>query len=99
LISAIADATNARSYAEYLGNNGNFLQRIASEGVEIRQFNDDVWRALGEASIAVLDESAAEDAEFAKVYESFKASRAKTADWNSKSEDVFLRQRQAVLGG
>ncbi len=93
LIATCAAAANVRSYTEYLANNGSFLERIIAEGTEIRTFADDVWAGLSEASTAVLEENAADDETFAKVYESFKASRAKTGKWISDSESVFLAQR------
>lgn len=93
LIATCAAAANARSYTEYLANNGSFLARIIQDGTDVREFSDEIWAGLAEASNAVLGESAAEDAGFAEVYESYQGSRAKTAAWIAQSEGMFLSQR------
>ncbi|MGB0844523.1 MAG: TRAP transporter substrate-binding protein [Alphaproteobacteria bacterium] len=93
-----AQAANAVNYTTFLANNGEFLQRLQSEGTDIREFGDDVWDAFGKASDEVMQENAEKDPMFKKVHDSFTASRAKTAGWVANSEGQYLRQRNRVIG-
>jgi len=96
LVAACAAQAHSRSYTEFLANNGAFLQRLRNEGTDIRAFANDVWDAFGEASAAVLKENADSDAGFKKIYESYEASRAKTARWLSLSEGQYLGERNRI---
>ncbi|WP_420556136.1 TRAP transporter substrate-binding protein [Roseovarius sp.] len=97
LIATCAAAADARSYTDYLANNGAFLDRIVSEGVEIRSFPEDVWEGLGRASREIFEENAASDETFAKTYSSYRESMAKTASWLEQSDRVFLEQRNRLF--
>jgi len=85
--------------AECNANNGTYLTRlIVDHGVELREFNDDIYEAFGEAAEEVIQEARAHDDLANRVYESFDASRASVASWLMKADVGYSIKRNAVLG-
>ena len=97
IIEIAAAETHQWNLAQFLNNNGAALQRLVSEGVQIREFNDSIWDAFGAASKEVLD-GYMEDAIFAEMRASYNASMAASSAWIQTSEGVYRAQRDRVLG-
>ena len=72
------------------------LQRLQSGGVQIREFPDSVWDAFGTAAEEVTQEPMGDEM-YARFYESYMASLRSSAEWISRSEDEFTRQRNRVV--
>ena len=75
---------------------GNKL--ITEQGVQVREFNDDVYDAFGEASEEVFDEVRAHSDLANRIHESFAATRKDVGRWMNLSDQPYLRQRNRVLG-
>lgn len=83
--------------AQFLAENSAALQRLQAGGVEIREFPDSVWDAMGAASKAVLDENMGDEL-FKKIYDSVMASMRSSSAWITRSEGSYRTQRDRVLG-
>jgi TRAP-type mannitol/chloroaromatic compound transport system substrate-binding protein len=71
IITAAALEENANSYYEATALNGEYLNKLQDEqGVEVKEFNEDVWDAMGEAAMEVFEETAAYSDLAARVNES-----------------------------
>jgi len=97
IIEVAAAEAHQWNLAQFLNNNGAALQRLVSEGVQVREFNDSIWDAFGAASKDVLD-GYMEDSLFADIRNSVSASMAASSDWIKKSEGAYRAQRDRVLG-
>ncbi|MCR9071569.1 MAG: TRAP transporter substrate-binding protein [Alphaproteobacteria bacterium] len=99
LIQACAYEEAQVMMAEYNANNGRFLSRLINEhGVELKEFNDDVYDAFGEASAEVYEEARAHSDLANRIHESFAAARADVGAWMKLSEGAYYAQRNRVLG-
>ncbi|MBL1434764.1 MAG: TRAP transporter substrate-binding protein [Rhodobacteraceae bacterium] len=97
IIEIAAAEAHQWNLAQFLNNNGAALQRLISEGVQVREFNDSIWDAFGAASEEVLD-GYMDDALFAEIRASVSASMAASSDWIQKSEGAYRAQRDRVRG-
>ncbi len=83
--------------AQFLNNNGAALQRLQAGGVKVLEFPDSVWDAFGDASKKVYDEFMGDDL-FKEVFVSVQDSMKASSNWLTKSEGVYRKQRDRVLG-
>ncbi|MCB1387820.1 MAG: TRAP transporter substrate-binding protein [Rhodobacteraceae bacterium] len=98
-IEAVCGAENDRMLSEYNANNGDYLQRLVNEhGVQLREFNDDIYDAFGEAADATFETIVAYDDLAARMHQAFLSAREKTGGWMNISDVAYLRQRNRVLG-
>lgn len=92
-----AATANVQMLGRYDARNQTALQEIAAKGINVLPFPDDVMDAAKAASDEIYEESAAADADFATVYESWKAFRDTVREWHRVSEyamlNYFLRDR------
>jgi TRAP-type mannitol/chloroaromatic compound transport system substrate-binding protein len=85
--------------AENNANNASFLRKLIDEhGVQLREFNDDVYDSFGEGSAAVMEETRAHSALAAKVHDAFAAARTEVAGWMKLSDVSYSLKRNRVLG-
>jgi TRAP-type mannitol/chloroaromatic compound transport system substrate-binding protein len=98
IIQACANEENARQAAETNSNNGIYLARLLGEyGVELREFNDDVYDAFGEAAAEVIEEARDHSALSAEIFDSFLAARQSIGSWTALSDAPFVQKRNRVL--
>ena len=97
IIENASAATHQWSLAQFLNNNGAALQRLVSEGVQVKEFNDSIWDAFGAASAEVLD-GYMDDALFAEMRANYNASMKASSAWIDKSESAYRAQRDRVIG-
>ena len=97
IIEAACGETCVWSLSQFFANNGAALQRLVSEGVQVKQFPDSVWEAFGEASLKVYEEFMGDEL-FKKIYDSYVDSMRKSSGWISQSVSVYRAQRDRVLG-
>ena len=88
---------NVWNLSQYLMNNGAALARLQSGGVEILEFPDSVWDAMGAASQKVYDEFMGDEL-FKKIYDDYNASMRASSGWLTKSISAYRNQRDRVLG-
>ena len=99
LIKAAAAQEDSRMMSEYNAKNGAALDKLITEqGVQVREFNDEVYDAFGEAAEEVFDEVRAHSELANRIHESFVATRKDVGRWMNLSDQPYLRQRNRVLG-
>ena len=99
LIEAAANEENARQMAETNANNGAFLTKLQTEhGVELREFNDDVYDSFGEAAAEVLEEARDHSPLSKEIYDSFIAARKDIGSWSAVADAAYVVKRNRVLG-
>ena len=99
LIKAAAHQENDRMMSEYNAKNGAALDKLISEqGIQVREFNDDVYDAFGEAAEEVFEEVRAHSELANRIHESFVATSKDVGRWMNLSDQPYLRQRNRVLG-
>lgn len=80
--------------------NPSALQRLTSEeGVTVRAFSGDIMAAALEESMAYLEEQAADNAEFATVYESWKSFRETVFPYASGNELAYANFTFPTVSG
>ncbi|MHB8763539.1 MAG: TRAP transporter substrate-binding protein [Deferrisomatales bacterium] len=82
---------NLWTLAEFDAQNGEALKELVEKhGVQLRRFPDEVLKELRKLSDEVLAEAAAGDPMTKKVYEGFKAFRARVEPWTEVSERTYM---------
>ncbi|MEM9524558.1 MAG: ABC transporter substrate-binding protein [Pseudomonadota bacterium] len=97
IIEIASGESHSWSLAQFLSNNGAALQRLQSSGVQVLEFPDTVWDAMGTAAREVLDENMGDDL-FKKIHDSAMASMRSSSGWLTRSEGAYRTQRDRVLG-
>jgi len=99
LIEAASSMENDVMMSEYNAKNGEFLSKLINEqGVELRNFNDDVYDSFGTASAEVFEETRAHSDLANRIHESFASARADVGAWGNLAETAYVAQRNRVLG-
>ncbi|MEJ2028238.1 MAG: ABC transporter substrate-binding protein, partial [Limibacillus sp.] len=95
IIEAASSMENDVMMSEFNAKNGEALTRLINEqGVELREFNDDIYDSFGAAAEEVFGEARAHSDLANRIHESFAAVGA----WGNLAEVAYLRQRNRVLG-
>lgn len=97
VVEIAAAETHQWNLAQFIANNGAALARLQAEGVQVREFPDDVWDAMGQAAKETLD-SYMDDELFARIRQSAEASMKSSSEWLSVSEGAYTAQRARVMG-
>ena len=88
----LAMATNLWQYSQFETLNLKALRELKEKhNVQVLPFPDDVLIELRRLTEEALDEQAAKDAEFKRVYEAYRAFRADNDAWNSTSDTAYRR--------
>ncbi|MFV0513664.1 MAG: TRAP transporter substrate-binding protein [Jhaorihella sp.] len=99
LITAACMEEHAAQYEEACALNGDYLAKLVNDhGVQVRNFNDDVWDAFGTASAEVFEETRAHSALAAKIDDNFQEVLRNVGGTMAKFEITFVNQRNRVLG-
>jgi TRAP-type mannitol/chloroaromatic compound transport system substrate-binding protein len=77
--------------ARYDARNPAALQRILAAGVQVRPFDDDLMKTAQEISIQLLEDQAAADPAYRKIYEHWKKARRELFGWFSLAELSYAR--------
>ena len=98
-IEAAASMENDVMMAEYNAKNGEWLGKLINEqGVQLRQFSDEIFDSFGEAADEVFA-GVVEHSDLAKrVHESFVKARAEVGGWAKISDQAYVSQRNRYLG-
>ena len=98
-IQAAASMENDMMLSEYNAKNGAALEKlILEQGVQLREFNDDVYDAFGDAAEEVFEETRAHSDIANRVHQSFAKARREVGAWNKISDQAYVSQRNRVLG-
>lgn len=99
IIKAACAEENAKTAAETNANNGLYLNKLINEhGVELREFNDEIYEAFGEAAQEVLEEAMDHSDLSKRIFESVVAARQDIGSWMSISDIAYSIKRNNVLG-
>ncbi|MFV2056990.1 MAG: TRAP transporter substrate-binding protein [Thiohalomonadales bacterium] len=94
IIEAAASASNVWMLAQFEAKNLSALRTLREKHkVKIFSFPDEVIKALKRYTKEVLEEKAANDPEFDKVYRSYQAFSKDNDDWNELSEAAYQKAR------
>lgn len=100
IIRAAAAEASTWMFCEFEVKNNEYLNKIRAESdAELRQLPDEVIAGLRTKTQEVLEEQAAEDPLFKKVYKSFSAFRKNAAEWAALTEKPFYNKIQANFMG
>ncbi len=84
--------------AETNAFNGEYLNRLINDhGVQLREFNDDVYDAFGEAAAEVIEEARDHSALSKKIYDAVLEKRAELGAWTALSDTAYVQKRNNVL--
>jgi len=99
IIEAAASMENDVMMAEFNARNGEALNKLVTEqGVQLREFNDDVYEAFGEAAAEVFEETRKHSELAANIHDSFAKARDEVGSWMKISDQAYLNKRNQVLG-
>ena len=86
--------------AEYNAKNGAALERLQTEqGVEAREFNEDVYEAFGRGAAEVFAEVVEHSAMARRIHESMLNARKIVGDYVQLNDVEYINKRNAVLEG
>ncbi|PIB23533.1 ABC transporter substrate-binding protein [Amylibacter kogurei] len=98
IIKAAAAEENTQTMAETNANNGLYLNRLINDhGVELREFNDDVYEGFGEAAEEVIEEARDHSDLSKRIYDSHLKARAEIGAWTALSDTAYVQKRNNVL--
>lgn len=99
VIQAACNEENARTMAETNANNGAFLKKlIEEEGVQLREFNDDVYDAFAEAAKDVIEEARDHSDLSRRIYDSQLKALHEIGGWMNLSDVAYSIKRNNALG-
>lgn len=100
IVEAACNEENARTMAETNANNGAYLNKLINEqGVQLREFNDDVYDAFGEAAAEVMEETRDHSAFAKKTIDAVVAARDEIGSWTALSDMAYVQKRNRVING
>ncbi len=99
IIIAACNEENSQMTAETNANNGAYLTRLVNDhGVELREFNDEIYDSFGKAAQEVFDETRQHSDLTGRIHDSFLAARSDIGRWSGLADAAFINQRNRVLG-
>ncbi len=100
IIEAACNEENSRTMAETNANNGAFLNKLVNDhGVQLREFNDDVYDAFGEAAAEVMEEARDHSDLAARTMDAVANARAEIGAWTALSDTAYVTKRNRVING
>jgi len=99
MIEAAASQENDIMMAEYNAKSGDALKDLVdNQGVQLREFNDDVYDAFFEAAEEVFEASRSHSDLAGRIDASFRAARVNLGAWSKLTIQAYIAQRNRVLG-
>jgi len=99
VITTACYAENANQFEETQAKNGEYLQKLVTEhGVVVKQYNDDIWDAFGEAAKEVFAETRAKSSLATEVDDAFQKAMREIGGMMAEMQGTFVQQRNRVLG-
>mgnify|MGYP002622172015 FL=1 len=99
IIEAATSMENDVMASEFNAKSGSSLVTlIRDHGVKLRQFNDDVYDAFGDAAEEVFEETRGHSDLAKRIDDSFRAARKDIGAWTKISDQAYVAQRNRVLG-
>ena len=99
LIDAAASTENDVMMSEFNYKNGQALVALVrDQGVQLREFSDEIYDSFGKAANEVFAEVRAHSDLANRIHESFLNSRAEVGGWAKIADVAYVSQRNRVLG-
>ncbi len=99
VIEVCCNEEMAAQIEEASAKNGEYLARLVNEhGVELREFNEDVWDAFGDAAEEVFAETRDHSPLAAKINDAYQDALREIGGWRAQAEIAFTNQRNRILG-
>ena len=99
IIAAAAAKENDVMMSEFNAKNGASLAKLINEqGVQLREFNEDIYDSFGEAADEVFEEVVSHSDLARRIHESFLRARQEVGSWNKIADQAYVAQRNRVLG-
>jgi TRAP-type mannitol/chloroaromatic compound transport system substrate-binding protein len=98
IVQTVCEAVHANNLGLSWGENGAALARLQAEGVQVREFPDDVWDAFGRAAAEVREENMSDEI-YAEIAKGYFESMAQTSAWWEVGDGEYIRQRNRVNQG
>ena len=70
---------------------------INDHGVQLREFNDDIYDSFGEAASDVIEEARDHSELSARIYDSHLKAREEIGAWTALSDTAYVNKRNNVL--
>ena len=97
MIEIAAGHANVWNLSQFLMNNGAALERLKAGGVQVLEFPETVWDAMGGAAQQVYDEFMGDEL-FAEILTDYQTSMKNSSGWLTQSISAYRTQRDRVLG-
>ncbi|MDO3381444.1 TRAP transporter substrate-binding protein [Gilvimarinus algae] len=95
IVTYAARAANQDMLDQYTATNNAALKTLVEQhGVQLRRLPDEVLNELRTMTEQVFIEQAEQNAMFARVWESYKAFKAKAGQWHKVSEEAYYQVRE-----
>jgi len=95
IIEVAARSVNQWMFCEFEASNINALRELQQEQhVEILAFPPEVLKELRHLTVETLEQEAAKNATFKKVYQAYKQFQTEYAAWNAISDDAYSQALQ-----
>lgn len=99
IIEAACNEENSRQMAETNANNGVYLTKLIEEnGVELREFNEDVYDSFGSAAEEVIEEARDHSDLAARIFDSTLAARKDIGGYMAIADVAYSVKRNRVVG-
>ena len=82
---------NINMLSQYDALNGAALKRLVAKGVTLVPYSNEILQAAEQATIAILEQDASNDATFKEVYDNWKVFREEVYGWNRVNELSFYQ--------
>lgn len=96
-IELVANEGHQWMLSLFQAKHGAALSRLRNSGVQMMEFSEEIWNAVGKASQEVLEAKRDGDL-FDKTLTSYQASMESSAGWMGRSEGAYRRQRDRLIG-
>ncbi len=95
IVETAAQAVNDSMLAEFNARSPDALEQLVRvHKVELRQFPPDVLRLLRDLSRQIVEERAASDSTFRKIYDSFRRFEQSIGSWTRIADEAILQTRR-----
>ena len=94
IVRVACQATVVDMTSEFMARNATALEQLASEeGIELREYPEDVLAELKSLTFEIIEEMAAEDDLVARVWASYRGFMERSRGWQEISEQSYLSTR------
>ena len=99
VIKAVAQAEDSNIISEYNAKNGEALERLKTDqGVQVREFNDNVYAAFGRGAEEVFDEVVSHSRLARRIHDSMVNARKIVGAYQQLNDVEYILKRNKVLG-